>query len=868
MERYRSVAHCGDVADDSATRPDCFAHLIREGAMTPHRASRWTLAVGQNARIAARAIARRPQASAALVLVSALGIAGAGLVLATVGSLVLRTPGVVDPAQLYVLSDALGVQCAPECVDAVRPVDLQSWRVGASDDRVRYGSAWSLAVSAQERQGATVRLAVVDSEFQAVARMRVVQTNAGRGTGRDDPRAEIARTQLRTGSVAIASFRFWRESLGSQAVGAGIPVRTSTGVFTVMAVAAPEFDFPARTDLWVPSASISNAPAFRERALHVLVRASSGIDSARVAQQLLLRSRHRTGEDSASDSHVAVVTPVGAQRLSLRSPVGLAGGVGLLVFLTLLVNVAVLATIRAVPRLRDTNVRAALGASRIQLVAPLVADGLLLALCSATLGIFLTLGMRPVVERVLTARLATTVSLPMDARFVVLLGSLSTLIALVLIGLPVLMGLRTLGRGSLRSGAATRDGRAGAHLREAAVAVQIGVSYCLAMGALAFTLSFLASRRVDLGFDARNLALAEISLDAANARDGGSTGRLAEAQMISARESLRDLADERGGALWAETFPRAPLRDGRRRFYVDGRAALRWSELPGSVVYTTSRFFSVFRSRVLQRNPDFDRGSWDRGSAVVNRTAASLWWPGQNALGQRIRVVEEHAESEWLTVAAVIEDQYTSDLALRLSLHRQVRLPMVYVPLSTAVASTYKLAVQTGNASEQTSTRLEQDVRGALPFGASVVVTPRYLDRLLRAGGFDQSRRTAQLLGVAAGVIVLISLLGIAAAVTELIAARRRDLAIRLALGAPPRLLVRQVTGRMLSLAACSIGIGVLIMLAVQRVISTMMVTLRPPSSAVYLVGATTMLAICAAAALCGGGRLRHIRLAETLRAD
>jgi predicted lysophospholipase L1 biosynthesis ABC-type transport system permease subunit len=193
---------------------------------------------------------------------------------------------------------------------------------------------------------------------------------------------------------------------------------------------------------------------------------------------------------------------------------------------------------------------------------------------------------------------------------------------------------------------------------------------------------------------------------------------------------------------------------------------------------------------------------------------------------------------------------------------------MVYAPLAFASATRLRVASHYNGSPELAAANLERALHAILPSNTAINVTPRYYDRLLRAGGFDRALANARVLSIAASVIVLIGLLGIGAGISQIVQMQQREIAVRMALGASAARVITHVVRRIVLLAAISLFGGTVVMLGISGAMAPLLVTLRRPDMLPHFVLAAGMFILCVAVALIAIGRIGRIDLPRALRVE
>ncbi len=471
-------------------------------------------------------------------------------------------------------------------------------------------------------------------------------------------------------------------------------------------------------------------------------------------------------------------------------------GAVVLVLLIACANVANLMLVRATGRSREMGIRAALGASPWRLMRGLLVEGVVLALGGAVLGVALASAGIRILRAWLPAGLPRVASIGMDERVLVTAIAAAVLTVLFFGIVPALQSGRPDLVGSLKEGgrSATAGGRA-QRLRSALVVAEVALAVILLVGAGLFTGSFVRLMRVDPGFDYHNVLALNIGLRLPAGQKFDEAFRLRNQQytqqvldVVSRVPGAQMVGTVNGGTpltgSWSRTDVELP---GRGKLETEGDEIDRRSVTPN---YLQLLRIPLRKGRYLS---DDDR----EGSipvVVINQAAADRYWPGQEALGQRVtfnkveRTVvgivgnihhlgPEIAPRQEAYIPAVQDQYFGSMLVIRTAGHPMAVLPAV------------KNAIWTVNKEQR--------------FTADSITLEDYLDRLIAQRRFNMA--VLGLFGVLGLVIAAVGIYGVMAYV---VAQRTNEIGVRMALGATRGNVVTMVLRRAGALMAFGLLIG------------------------------------------------------------
>ena len=581
--------------------------------------------------------------------------------------------------------------------------------------------------------------------------------------------------------VALIGDGLWRDRYGSDPsiVGRQIRVEPEGGgraeSFQIVGVLPPAFyfgrDSQARVDLLLPLLSARRTYMVRLRDRVPREYAEQRItQAARTVATGLTPEWSGVRLESAHWRYVGQLQPI---------LVGVTVAASL-VLVVVCANLAVLMVLRAMRRQKEIAVRTALGAERRHLARMLVAEGVLLCSAALTIGLMLTrwlLGaLAPVIETELGRSAPRgTDAIAVDGTVLLIVGALGVLIALAVPFLPLLAPWqRRLADDLRRTGNASTDGRSVRHLRSGLIAFEVAGTLILFIGCGLLLRSAAAMLRTDLGFDADRLVRARLVLRAADYPDSSGFFRFFE----QFSERLAAVTD--APVVFSNWPPFFDLPT--QSIEADGRAG---QGVKGGAIQIGPGYFSAF-GIPLRAGREFSRidGADALPVAVVSETLARRLWPGEPALGRQVRsVVQTQGGSTpgpWRTVvgiAADVRQEYAdpnvADVYAPLTPGSVGRFGSFYVRSDRPLASIYgdARAVAAG-----------LDPHAVVDLPRTVVSENRQL-----AG---TTFLTTLLTGFA-GIAGFLAVLGIYGVTAYGVQQRQREIAIRMALGAPARQVVR-----------------------------------------------------------------------------
>ena len=628
--------------------------------------------------------------------------------------------------------------------------------------------------------------------------------------------------------TAILSYGLWQRAFGGTRDAIGKRMRLDDDDYVIIGVMPPGFMHPAVTpgapvEIWLPAGFVGapwpTTPDHGTRFGDVIARLRPGVSVAaaqrdfdRVNGELIATyPKDYTASGSTGGGWriaVRAVAPVmiGNNGQSLRLLLGAVG----FVLLIACTNVSSLAVARGVSRRSEMAVRAALGAAPGRLARALLVEHLTLAALAGVLGIALAAMGVGAARALAPASLPRRDEIALDWR-VLLFALVVTAVAGLLVGaLPAITGARAqLSEVIKTGGRASTGGVASRRSRGLLIAFELALSVVLLAGAGLVARSFWSLQQVQLGFDANHVALAELTVSLPNDRTRGKyVNAAARARFFD--EILQKLATI-PGAEKVGASRTIPLRDASLEvpIVVDGRPALAPADLPrASLRPVSADYFAVMRM-ALFRGRGFT--SSDRIGAppvaVISQTMAERLFGKADPIGQRIKRGPVDSPAPWMTVVGVLTDA-------RLTSIDAPPASELYVSMLQSPPVTMAVAVRARQDPSALGPAIVKAVRAIDP--DQPVYHLQTMDDVVQAST-GQRRFAALLFVVFAAFSLGLAAVGVYGLVAQSVAQRRRELGLRMAIGASPRSVLTMVVRQSLALAAAGIVAGLVLALALSR---------------------------------------------------
>jgi putative ABC transport system permease protein len=782
------------------------------------------------------------------VLSLGFGIACATTFFSLINAVLLRpSPYIEDPDRLVVVFDVdyagrYGNMSYPDIVD----IREQSEALAALEAITMSHVMVSTGSEAERQEQAEE---VSEGYFDLLG----VPIEVGRGFMADDQEVDW--------NVAVISHRRWQRDYDGDPEVLGKSIRVEGRYHTIVGVAPPgllALGAPAAHDLWIPLRR-----SWREnRGIHGVRAVGRLADGATVetarAQAKLVAGRLADAYPQSWSYFQGQANSVDilGERVSrlpphLRAPIlGVAAMISMVIGLVLLVacsNVANLLLTRAVRRRSEIAVRLALGASRRHLVQQLLTESAAVAVIAGGVGLLTThLLTRLLAHGSTLLPIPVTPDIGVDLR-VACFSLLMALVTIVAFGLaPALQASRT------ELIAAIKGDEGGSHsrrfdLRRALVNAQVAGSLVLVVGSVLLLRSLQQASTVDLGFEPENLAV--LSLDLSHRQYEAEAGRQLYSDLC---DRLRALPGVESVAM-AQTAVLGWTNVNVGQLEPEGYQQGPDENVMAAYNLVTPGYFELLGMPLLSGRdfrPDDSPGTTK--VAIVNQEFADRYWPGQDAVGKRI------GSKDPLLVVGVVGNARYHSVTADPPPHLWQPFNQIYRPAATIHIRT------TGDPSPLLISFREQ-VRAldselpiiSIDLMESIVDDATLLERIVSA-----------LLSGTGVITMALAMIGIYGVMAFSISQRRREVGVRIALGADPRMVVLMIIrdGIYLSLVGLAVGLGVVLLLT--PVLGAVLFGVSPLDPLSLMVGVGLLMTATVAASLPVALQAARLNPIESLRTE
>jgi putative ABC transport system permease protein len=818
----------------------------------------WT----KDVRYALRMMRRNPGFTAVAAGSLALGIGANAAIFSLADALTLRPLPVRHPSEIVCVRGRLPDNPFGTSFASVSYPDYLDFRdKSRSFDGLVAHNIVSAAFAAGASELPRLTLAVlVTSDF---FRVLGVEPSLGRGFRPEENQAPGR------DPVAVLSHGTWQTAFGGDPEVVGRIVRVNGVALTVVGVAPAGFtgvDAYARPAVYIP---LMMAPALLgpdgerildkrdERVLSVKGRLRRGVSVAQAEADLatIASGLERGYPDTNRKQGVAVRTPLRARIES--SPVdaalvGLLMGLVALVLLIACANVANLLLSRSGARAREIAVRLAIGAGCARIVRQLVTEGLLVALLGGGLGLGIALaGVRFFSNIPLPSDLPVLLGVQLDERVVgfSLLASVLSVFAFGLV--PALRAARADLVSSLKEGDGGRGRGGRIRGRQALVVAQVALSLVLLSAAATFMRGFERTAMGDPGFRTRGLFTAAfdptvLRYSLEQSRDFYGTLILKAWELPGVKSSALTTALPWGDPDSFNVVPEGrPLPEGQPTLSAFGAVV-------------DEHYFDTFGVAIVKGRgfEETDRESSPR-VAVVNEVAARKYWPGQDAIGKRLRL--ESADGPWAEVVGVAKT------------HKYIWVgepptEYIYLPAAQTARRQMTLLLESRDDAEALAAPLRELVRSLDP--NMPVHDLRTMEDFFQKRAVTLPAMIVDTVGSIGLLGLVLALVGLYGLMAYSVSRRTREIGIRMAIGADRGTVLGMVLRQGLGLSLVGIAVGLVAAAAVSRGLSAIIEGVAP-ADPVALVGVpASLLVVTTVAAIVPAWRAARVDPIRALRCE
>ena len=788
----------------------------------------WLEQLRQDVTFGLRMLIRSPGFTFVAALTLALGIGANTYIFSMVDALLLRPLAFAHPDRLVALWErGEGVEKSE-----LAPADFLDWQAqNHVFDHVAAQSWWDANLGGVVRPEHLHGFLVTPDFFAALEAQpmlgRAFRTEDGT-PGKDH--------------VAVLSYALWRNDFSADPSVVGRPVVLNGMAFTVIGVMGPNFGYPSGAQVWGALAFTPEERTYRgSHYLHAIAHLAPGVTRAQAQVEMsaiaarLSQQYPKTNTGRGANIMPLMQSEVGEARAPLLVLLAAVG----LVLLIACANISNLLLARAETRRRESAIRAALGATRRRLIRQWLVESMLLGVVSGAFGILLAFVCLKIQVIRIPDEFARMIpgwsKIAINMPVLVFTAAVSLFAGLIFGLLPAFGASRLNLSVSLKEGAPSAGlGRRRRLLRNALIVAEVGLSVALLTAAGLMMKSFVRLESVSPGFNSDRLLTMFIALPSAKYSSDQQVSSFYQ-QLV---ERVQNLPGVQSAAV-ANILPLGGMNQ-TSTLRIEGRPEPR----PGQEPEANSRsisdsYFRTMQVPVLQGRA-FTTEDTAQGQPVVavNQAFANRFWPGENALGKRMRFSGPPESRPWKTVVAVVGNMKTQ-------LDASPPAEM-YFPLSQQTQTTMALAVRTSADPRS----LVEAVRGQVSaMDRDMPVFDIMTMDEWRSVSVAPQKIGGTLMGAFAAFALVLTATGLFGVIAFAVSERTHEIGIRMSLGAGPREVFRLVVGQGMLLTLIGLLVGLPLALGIGHLVAGLLYGVAPNDVATLASVALTL--TCVAFAAC-----------------
>ena len=618
-------------------------------------------------------------------------------------------------------------------------------------------------------------------------------------------------------TVAIISHGLWKRRFGSDPNLVGKQVQISGNLMTILGVMPPGFEYPERTQVWVPCAVNLKDEPRDNRAWFAIARLNTGIDLKQAQTRLsilnaqLAKQFHETNKGwdvSLLTLQERLVREVNPSLLALLGAVGF-------VLLIACANVANLLLARGAARQKEIAIRTAMGASRSRVLRQMLTESVLLSAIGGVVGVLVSIWLIRLLMSMLPEGAPRIAQIGIDYRVLTFALAVSVLTGILFGIVPALQASRLDVTGALKEGGRTGEGHRRTNARGLLLIGEVALSLMLLVGAGLLITSFLRLQEVRLGFNPHNVLAAQLNLQGPNFKPP---------QYVEFFRQLKERLEAEPGVQAVGGSVNLPLNATGyaigRAFIPEGRPLTVDESKDSSFSTITGDYFRALQIPLLAGR-FFELG--DNADAprvvIINETTAKRYFGGSPAaaIGKRLSVwaaFRGNTDKSMWEIVGVVGDTKTGSLTGEGDMQ-------LYVPHAQDSQWNFMgLVIRTAADPAPFAATLRRDVQ-ALDKDQPVY-NVRTMDDVV-TNSLGTRRISMQLFTVFGCAALLLAAIGIYGVMAYSVTQRTQEIGIRMALGAQKFDILRLVVSQGVMLSLIGVVAGLAGAFALTRLISNLL---------------------------------------------
>jgi putative ABC transport system permease protein len=798
----------------------------------------------RDVRFALRNLLKNPGFTTVAVITLALGLGANAAIFSFVNGLLLQPLPFPDSDRLVALGER-----NPEKerkVLTASPLNIQDWET-QSKTIEKFGAWRDWRFRIMTPDGTTV----VPSGIASAGLFDVlgVQPLRGRSLRPEDDKPG-------SNHVVMISSGYWHSRFGTADNVIGQTITLDSQPFTIIGVLPPSLESLSfgSFQIWAPlSVDPDQFLGRHVRNRRVYGRLKPGVTIAQAQAEMATISaqlaQQYPNEDAGWSASVMSLRnqEVGDLRPALLLFMAAVG----MVLLIACSNVSNLLLARMASRRKEFAVRAAIGASRLQVLRQLLTESVLLSLLGGTAGLLLSVWLIKFFSAITPAVLPRPEQIKVDTTVLAFMFLLSLITGLVFGILPGLQSSRVNLVDELKDGPGVFRSATGSRIRVALVVSQVALALMLLVGAGLLGQTFFRLIRLQPGFDTENLLTVSGSLPMGKYKTREQKAALFQ-QLTKEVESIP-------GVVSVATISSGPQFGGFETMDVlpEGKSAPAGGDYPQAFYFNVAPNYFHTMGVPLLGGRDFtvDDNPAAPPVAIVNRTMANRFWGTETPVGKRLSLVRQ---KQSVQIVGVVGDVQRFDLG-------EINQPEVFFPYAQEPRGFMYFVVRTNSAPESIVAPLRLRITQVEP---EMVISKGSTMEQLIGSSLKRPRFNLILLGLFASTALLLAAVGVYGVMSYLVQQQTHDIGIRVALGANRGHIYRLIVGRGVAMAVAGVIIGALASFALTRFLSGLLYGVTANDPATFIGVSVFLFAVVVMACFLPARRATRVSPLVALRAQ
>jgi predicted permease len=822
----------------------------------------WDLVIvgaGHDMARALRSLVRAPGFTLTVALLLGLGVAATTTLFALINAVILKPLPYANPERLVMVWESNIPQ--NRLREGPAPGQVNDWAAN-NDVFESFTGWWTAQATLRGRDGSApvAGVQVTKDFFEVFGRAPLL----GRTFSGDEYIGRPSIPSGRTGGaepVLVLSYRMW-QSLGADPALVGGTVFVEGRNWRVLGVMPADFAIPdLGAAFWTPwdMRESYNGPRFPDgppreaRFLRAVGRLKPGLSLEAATDRMQILAARLAADHPRTNSGWSVqLVPLRDELVrSSRTELLLVFGAVFCLLLLVCANVASLAIARGAARARETAIRLALGAGRTRIVREHLAETALCAVLTALVAIVFTASSLGAAIAFAPSDIPRLQEVEVNARVVWFAIAMSMLATIIGVVLPGLRGSSTAIAPALKDGAPV-SGQNASRVRRALVVVEIGVTVVLLVGAGLLARSFAGLQRVDAGFDVQNLLVLRLAPDVTRyegaQRRNDYYGRVLD--------SIRELPGVASVAA-VTVLPMSTIgSDFYRPYWLEGARPAGNAEAQANVRMATPGYFSTLGLPLVAGREFSAQDALDAPRVIIiNESLARLAWQGEDPVGRTLILDYQGGAAARQVVGVVRDARYRGP--------RSDPSPEIFIPHAQNPYLVMNVVVRTTIDPDALAQAARTQALKADPDQPVHSITT--MDRLF-AETVQEDRFAMLFVTLFAAAGLLTAATGVYALLAYMVAQRRREIAVRMAIGASSSSVARLIVMESLTLALVGCVVGAIGVAAAGRLAQSILFGIAPQDPLTLATTASVLFAVVLAASWLPARRAARINPVSAMR--